>query len=215
MPRVRCPDADSARSPASPMQAAALGVKPDVIWHSGKLRARQTAEAYWRACNPLAPFSATRGLQPDDPPIWMRDQLAGETRTIVVVGHMPHMPRLLRLLVTGDADAVDVQLSAARVRGARSGRRSMEGGLEVGTVTIDRRRSGCDAESISASVASASERPERSERVRNVLPAERDAAGAAPEVEVAEVDVEFVVFVGIARADGSSEGRRGTRCDRS
>ena len=89
-------------------EAAARGVKPDIIWHSGKLRARQTAEAYWRACNPLAPFSATRGLLPDDPPIWMRDQLAGETRSILVVGHMPHMPRLLRLLVTGDADAVTV-----------------------------------------------------------------------------------------------------------
>jgi phosphohistidine phosphatase len=89
-------------------EAAALGVKPDVIWHSGKLRARQTAEAFWRACNPLAPFSATRGLLPDDPPIWMRDQLAGEARSIVVVGHMPHIPRLLRLLVAGDADAVSV-----------------------------------------------------------------------------------------------------------
>jgi phosphohistidine phosphatase len=86
--------------------AAALGAKPDIIWHSGKLRARQTAEAYWRACNPLAEFSATRGLLPDDPPNWMRDQLAGETRSIVVVGHMPHMPRLLRLLVTGDAESV-------------------------------------------------------------------------------------------------------------
>jgi phosphohistidine phosphatase len=89
-------------------QAAASGVKPDIIWHSGKLRARQTAEAYWSACNPLAVFSAMRGLLPDDPPIWMRNQLAGETRSIVVVGHMPHMPRLLRLLVTGDADAVAV-----------------------------------------------------------------------------------------------------------
>jgi phosphohistidine phosphatase len=90
-------------------RAAAHGVKPDVVWHSGKLRARQTAEAFWRICNPLATFSATRNLQPDDPPAWMRDQLIGETRTLVVVGHMPHMPRLLRLLVTGDADAPDVQ----------------------------------------------------------------------------------------------------------
>ena len=89
-------------------EAAARGVKPDVIWHSGKLRARQTAEAYWRACNPLARFSAARGLLPDDPPIWMRDQLAGETRSVVVVGHMPHMPRLLRLLVAGDANAVSL-----------------------------------------------------------------------------------------------------------
>src|SRR5687767_1631858 len=88
--------------------AAGKGLKPDVIWHSGKLRARQTAEAYWRACNPLSTFSAVRGLLPDDPPVWMRDQLAGDTRTIALVGHMPHMPRLLRLLVTGDADAIDV-----------------------------------------------------------------------------------------------------------
>jgi len=36
--------------------AAARGVKPDVIWHSGKLRARQTAELFWKACNPLAEF---------------------------------------------------------------------------------------------------------------------------------------------------------------
>ena len=49
------------------------GLKPDVIWHSGKLRARQTAEALWRHCNPLAEFSAARALQPDDPPEWIRD----------------------------------------------------------------------------------------------------------------------------------------------
>jgi len=48
-------------------QAAALGAKPAVVWHSGKLRAKQTAEAFWRACNALAEFSATRDLQPDDP----------------------------------------------------------------------------------------------------------------------------------------------------
>ena len=85
--------------------AAARGARPEVIWHSGKLRARQTAEAVWRTCNPFADFSAARSLQPDDPPAWMRDQLAGETRAIAIVGHMPHLARLLRLLVAGDADA--------------------------------------------------------------------------------------------------------------
>jgi phosphohistidine phosphatase len=49
-------------------EAAARGVKPAAVWHSGKLRARQTAEPFWRACNPLAEFAAIRGLQPDDPP---------------------------------------------------------------------------------------------------------------------------------------------------
>ena len=79
--------------------AAGRGVKPDVVWHSGKARSRQTAEIYWRACNPLAAFAAVRGLQPDDSPAWMRDQLAGETRSIMLVGHMPHLPALLLALV--------------------------------------------------------------------------------------------------------------------
>ena len=79
--------------------AALRAAKPDVVWHSGKLRARQTAEIYWSACNPAAAFSAARGLQPDDPPGWMRDQLVGETRSIMLVGHMPHLSRLLQALI--------------------------------------------------------------------------------------------------------------------
>jgi phosphohistidine phosphatase len=87
-------------------QAAARGVRPLVIWHSGKLRARQTAEAFWRACNPFAELAATRGLQPADIPHMLRDALLGETRDVMVVGHMPHLARLLALLTTGaDADA--------------------------------------------------------------------------------------------------------------
>ena len=74
------------------------GVSPAVIWHSGKLRARQTAEAYRRACNPLAEFAAIRGLQPTDPPEWIRDRLVGESRDVMLVGHMPSLPRILRLL---------------------------------------------------------------------------------------------------------------------
>jgi phosphohistidine phosphatase len=83
--------------------AAARGIKPDAIWHSGKLRARQTAEIFWKACNPLAPFTAERGLLPDDPPQWIRDRLTGEDRTILIVGHMPYLPRLLEML-TGARD---------------------------------------------------------------------------------------------------------------
>jgi phosphohistidine phosphatase len=80
-------------------KAAERGVRPAVIWHSGKLRSKQTAEAFWRACNPFAEFSATRDLQPGDPPGWLRDRLIGETRDILLVGHFPHLPRLLALLL--------------------------------------------------------------------------------------------------------------------
>lgn len=84
--------------------AAGRGVSPAVIWHSGKLRARQTAEAFWRACNPLASLTAVRGLQPSDPPDWMADQLRGEAREVMLVGHMPNLERLLNLLTQGRAD---------------------------------------------------------------------------------------------------------------
>lgn len=97
------------RRPLSPHGAEAVerlaaaaekkGAQPAVVWHSGKLRAKQTAEIFWRACNALAEFSATRDLQPDDPPAWMRDRLRHEPRDLMLAGHYPHLPGLLRLLV--------------------------------------------------------------------------------------------------------------------
>jgi phosphohistidine phosphatase len=86
-------------------RAASLGVKPAVIWHSGKLRAKQTAEAFWRLCNPLSTFSSARGLQPTDPASWIADSVAGDAREIMLVGHFPHLPRLLAFLLTGDLEA--------------------------------------------------------------------------------------------------------------
>ncbi|HEX7798247.1 MAG TPA: hypothetical protein VF456_27980 [Vicinamibacterales bacterium] len=86
-------------------QVARRGVRPGVVWHSGKLRSKQTAEAFWRACNPLAEFAATRDLQPGDPPGWIRDRLVGETRDILLVGHFPHLPRLLAMLL-GQAESM-------------------------------------------------------------------------------------------------------------
>ncbi len=82
-------------------EAARRGVKPHAIWHSGKLRARQTAEAFWKVCHPLAALTAERGLQPADPPEWIRDRLFGEARDLMLVGHMPHLERLLRLMTGG------------------------------------------------------------------------------------------------------------------
>ena len=81
----------------------ARGVRPAVVWHSGKLRAKQTAEIIWRACNALAVFTVARNLQPNDPPDWLRDALRHESRDLLIVGHFPHLPRLLALL-RGDAE---------------------------------------------------------------------------------------------------------------
>ena len=84
-------------------RARERGVRPDVIWHSGKLRSRQTAEPFLRACNPFADFRMVRGLRPDDPIEWMRDELAAETREVLVVGHMPNIAGLARALAPASA----------------------------------------------------------------------------------------------------------------
>jgi phosphohistidine phosphatase len=88
-------------------KAAARGVKPAAIWHSGKLRAKQTAEAFWRHCNPLSTLAASRGLQPTDSTSWIVDTLTAEGVAfgeLMVVGHFPHMPHLLAHLISGRAD---------------------------------------------------------------------------------------------------------------
>src|SRR5919198_5252975 len=92
---ARRPLSDAGRAAVERLaeRAASRGVKPAVVWHSGKLRAKHTAEAFWRACNALAEFSASRDLQPDDPPEWMRDRVrGGESRDILIAGHFPHLP---------------------------------------------------------------------------------------------------------------------------
>lgn len=86
---------------------ASRGVRPGIVWHSGKLRARQTAETFWRACNALAVFAATRDLQPGDPPAWIRDRLRGETQDVLMAGHFPHLPGLLALLLDRQGEVVE------------------------------------------------------------------------------------------------------------
>jgi phosphohistidine phosphatase len=93
-----------ARADSLARRLAARGVKPAAVWHSGKLRARQTAEACWRACNPLASFTAVRGVQPEDEVETITQALEAEPDDVLVAGHMPHLPRLLHRLLTGRRD---------------------------------------------------------------------------------------------------------------
>jgi phosphohistidine phosphatase len=74
------------------------GAAPRRLWHSGKLRARQTGEAILRIAAPFAEFRMVRGLAPDDPPAVMAAALAGVADDLAVVGHMPNLDGLLRAL---------------------------------------------------------------------------------------------------------------------
>ena len=79
-------------------QTKLVGLMPSVIWHSGKLRARQTANEFWRVCNPQAEIKMLRGLRPEDPPDWARDALEAEHGIVLLVSHMPLLPALIRRL---------------------------------------------------------------------------------------------------------------------
>lgn len=85
-------------------RARAAGCAPAAIWHSGKLRARQTAEAFYRLCSPFAEFKMVRGLLPDDPPQYVRDLVAGESRDVMLVGHMPSLRDALHALAPASAE---------------------------------------------------------------------------------------------------------------
>ncbi len=85
------------------------GVCPVEIWHSGKLRARQTGNVLLTTCNPAAQFVMVRGLQPADPSDIVADRLAGEQREIMLIGHMPNLPRLLRRLIGRIGDKQEIE----------------------------------------------------------------------------------------------------------
>lgn len=86
--------------------------RPRRIVHSGRLRARQTAEA-WARWFPEATVEERPGLGPnDDPSIWA-ERLGAETEDLVLVGHLPHLGRLAGLLLCGEADREVVTFTMA------------------------------------------------------------------------------------------------------
>lgn len=88
--------------------AAFLGERGTVqvsrILHSGKLRARQTAEALAERLKATGSVSETDGLAPlDDPTVWA-GRLADTDEDLMLAGHLPHMSKLAALLLTDNAE---------------------------------------------------------------------------------------------------------------
>lgn len=83
--------------------AAFLAARPLAlarVAHSGKLRARQTAEILAAALAPGRPVEPRAGLNPKDPPEEFARELAMWSEDVMVVGHLPFMGRLTALLVS-------------------------------------------------------------------------------------------------------------------
>ena len=86
-------------------QLARAGVRAARVLHSGKTRARETAEILAGAIAPGAPVEARPGLDPNDDPQPVEKECAAWQEDVLLVGHMPFVARL-----------------AARLCGARKGR---------------------------------------------------------------------------------------------
>lgn len=86
------------------------GVRVTRLIHSGKLRARQTAEI-WAEHLPNTAIVESEDLDPKAPPELWRARLVGETDDVLLVGHLPHLARLAALLLCGNdgRDVVMVQ----------------------------------------------------------------------------------------------------------
>jgi len=93
-----------AHAEALAVRAREAGASPVEIWHSGKLRARQTGEAFLRGCSPFAAFRMVRGLLPEDPSSMMEAELVAETRDVMLVGHIPNIAGIAARLAKGDVD---------------------------------------------------------------------------------------------------------------
>ena len=93
--------------------AAARGVRPSKIFHSGLLRAQQTAELLSKSLGGREDILELGGLRPDDDPALAKAELEASTVALMLVGHLPHMSRLASCLVTGDPERAVVEFAPA------------------------------------------------------------------------------------------------------
>lgn len=89
--------------------AGRLAFEVQQIRHSGKTRAEQTAALFAQALSPLDGVVAVSGLAPKDDVVPVADALEGESRPVMLVGHLPFLARLAARLVTGDPERPAVQ----------------------------------------------------------------------------------------------------------
>ncbi len=84
--------------------AAALGLQVAKIRHSGKLRARQTAEIFAAVLSPVRGVREMDGLAPADDPGKAQAELESAVEPLMLVGHLPHLGRLASSLLVGEPE---------------------------------------------------------------------------------------------------------------
>jgi len=81
---------------------APLQLKVKEIWHSEKLRARETAEILSAAIIPQKGLIPMEGLAPNSPVSPIRKKIDESSQDLMIIGHLPFMENLASLLLTGE-----------------------------------------------------------------------------------------------------------------
>jgi len=95
--------------------AARIGLRIEKIYHSGKLRALQTAEIMADHLRPSKGVEMAEGLDPLADPEIFAERLRSLGGDVMVVGHLIHLSRLVSLLLTGDASIEPVSFRTAGI----------------------------------------------------------------------------------------------------
>jgi len=78
---------------------SSLTLHVDRIEHSDKQRARQTAKIMAAHLRPEGGTRQVAGLSPNDDVVPMRGRLQSESGSLMIVGHLPYLSRLLSVLL--------------------------------------------------------------------------------------------------------------------
>jgi phosphohistidine phosphatase len=82
-----------------------MGLQLGNVFHSGKLRAQQSAGLIAETVSPGIKPVQTDGLGPNDDPTVIIEDIERMDANILIVSHMPFVSRLCSTLLTGTADA--------------------------------------------------------------------------------------------------------------
>jgi len=90
------------------------GYEVEKIFHSSKLRARQTAKIFGaRLGIHSARVREMAGLNPNDDPGPVAEEIEADRRSILIVSHLPFLNRLTSHLLVKDQDRLQFQFSDA------------------------------------------------------------------------------------------------------
>jgi phosphohistidine phosphatase len=88
-------------------------VNPRLIYHSGILRAVQTAAILAEHLSPFSGVKEHSGLLPESDPAMAKAELDSAPDSIMLVGHLPYMNRLAGLLIAGDPNRTVTEFAPA------------------------------------------------------------------------------------------------------